>query len=1530
MSDIQEEVDSSANFIAIVGMAGRFPGASGVEEFWRNIAQGRECISRFTPEELAQAGVPEVVRNSPDFVPARATLEEPFQFDASFFGMTPAEAAMIDPQQRLFLEASWEALEHAGYDPTRYPDLIGVYAGLDVNTYALGNMLTGPQDMASVLGNDKDYMATRVCFKLNLRGPGVTIQTACSTSLVAVQMACQSLLGYQCDMALAGGVGIAFPQKAGYLYQKGGILSPDGHCRPFDAKARGTVGGDGLGVVVLKRLKEALEAGDTVHAIIRGAAINNDGAQKMGFTAPSVKGQAEVISMTLAMADVHPESIGYVEAHGTATEMGDPVEIAALTEAWRTYTDKKGFCALGSVKSNVGHMNSAAGVGSLLKTVMALKHRQLPPSLHFESPNPMIDLAGSPFQVNTRLRPWESPGQPRRASVSSFAVGGTNAHVILEEAPPAPPSGPSRPRQLLVLSTRSESALRTASENLVRHLQAHPEQPLADVAHTLLMGRQLFNHRRMVVCRTAEEACAALPHAPSIHREPHRAPVVFLFPGQGAQHVNMARELYEQEPAFRQEVDACARVLEPELGVDLRRVLYPEPGGETEATRALTETRLAQPALFVVEYALARLWMSWGVQPEAMLGHSVGEYVAACLAGVMTRDDALRLVALRGRLVQRLPPGAMLAVPLPEEEAARFDSVSVAALNAPGMTVLSGTTETIKAIERTLSARGVACTRLHTSHAFHSAMMDPAVEQLRAAVARVPLAPPRLPYLSNVTGTWISAAEAQDPGYWARHLRAPVRFSQAVSELLTDADRLLLEVGPGRTLLSLVSRQGPTAAERILCASLGHAREQTSDFASLLEALGRLYLADVPVDWAAFHEGQQRQRVPLPTYPFERQRYFREPGKALLGPVPQQEGSVGKRPAVRDWLYAPSWKRALASSATPDASGHWLLFSDGSPLATSLAEQLAHTGARLTTVLPGSSFRPVAPDRYELAPSSSEDYMRLLEALASGGAAPSRILHTWSLPDLGRNTEATLKVGFFSVLHLAQALARLPNRMPVQVGILTSGVAAVLDEDVPCPEKATLLGLGQVLSQELPQVRARTFDLVPEDVESPGARWVERLLAELDTPSENTLVAWRGGHPWLPLFEPLPTPSAEIAPSPLREQGVYLIVGGLGGLGLEVAEFLARTVRARLVLTSRSGLLPREEWEAWLGSHGEQDSISRKLLKIRQLEALGAEVLPLSADVADEPRMAEVVERTLQRFGGLHGVIHAAGFTGLEALRAISDTTREHCETLFRPKLQGLRVLERVLPKQLDFCLLCASLASVLGGVGFAAYAAASHFMDAWAREQGQQRRGRWLSVDWDAWQPATAIRQSAPGPLSQLALRPEEGAEALRAILSSRGPEQLVVSTMDLEVRREHVRRMRGAPRPSTTPDGTSTTGRHDRRPMDTPYVAPRNALEESIAELWQGLFGLSQVGVHDNFFKLGGDSLAAIQLGTRLRDTMGVDLPINELFEEPTVAGLATRIEKLRLANQARQGAVEATLSMVENLSDEEVERMLRELKR
>lgn len=871
--------------IAIVGMAGRFPGANNVDEFWRNLVAGVESIRDLTDEELLAAGVDEALLRDPRYVKRKGVLDGVEMFDAPFFGYPPREAQMMDPQQRLFLEVGWQALEHAGYSSQAYSGRIGVYGGTGRPGYLLYHLKHNPETAAELFQttilNEKDFLSTRLAYKLNLRGPALTVQTACSTSLVAVHLACQQLLQDECDMAMAGGVSIEVPHGTGYLYQEGHILSPDGHCRAFDAEARGTVRGSGGAVVVLKRLSDALANGDTVWAVIKGSAINNDGSMKVGYTAPSVDGQADVIEQALQRAGVDPRTIGLVEAHGTGTPLGDPIEVAALTHAYRRYTADREYCHLGSAKTNVGHLDAAAGVTGLIKAALALHHGVVPPTLHFETPNPKLGLQNSPFVVNNKLVEWERSTTPRRAAVSSFGIGGTNAHMILEEAVGQKSTSSDRPYQALMLSAKSERVLTAMTTNLADYLREHSDANLADVAYTLQVGRTHLPHRRIVVCAgpsDAVEALATLPQRRTYAGTPAGSPrVTFLFPGQGLQQVNMGRELYECEHVFRSCVDTCSELLQPLMGLDLRTVLYSEPDEVERSGEQLAQTAITQPAMFVVEYALAQLLMTWGIQPQAMMGHSLGEYVAACLAGVMSLPDALKLIAARGQLVQQLPGGAMLAVESTPEQVQPFlgAGVDLAVVNGPQACVLAGTVERMEELQEQLTAAGLRWQRVRTSHAFHSAMLDPILDEFLATVSQVELHPPHIPYITNVTGAWVTAEEATDPAHWVRHMRQTVRFAEGLDPLLEEAGGIFLQVGPGQTFTSSIQRHlkkqnvifaGPTLATAT----------ESSDYATLLMTLGRLWTAGISLDWQGLYAHESRRRVALPVYPFDRHRYWVE------------------------------------------------------------------------------------------------------------------------------------------------------------------------------------------------------------------------------------------------------------------------------------------------------------------------------------------------------------------------------------------------------------------------------------------------------------------------------------------------------------------------------------------------------------------------------------------------------------------------------------------------------------------------------
>ncbi len=1372
IAEESENGDSSHGLaIAIIGMSGRFSGAKNIEEFWQNLRDGVESISFFSDEELVLSGIKRELIDNPNYVKAYGFLPNSDLFDASFFGYSPREADLLDPQQRIFLESAWEALENAGYDPETYKGLIGIYAGVGMSAYLLNN-LSAKLDFSdfaalyqSIISNDKDYLPTRVSYKLNLKGPSVNVQTACSTSLVATHLACQSLLSGECDIALAGGVSVLVLQKTGYLYQEGMILSPDGYCRAFDAKAKGTIGGSGVGIVVLKRLTDAIADGDCIHAIIKGSAINNDGSLKVGYTAPSVEGQAAVISEAQDIAGIEAETITYIETHGTGTVLGDPIEIAALTQAFRASTHKKGFCAIGSVKTNVGHLDTAAGVTSLIKTVLALKHKLLPPSLHFEQPNTQIDFANSPFYVNTKLTEWERNDIPRRAGVSSFGIGGTNAHVILEEAPATARGDTGLEKQgksprLLVISAKTRSALETATANLAHHLKQHPELNLADVAYTLSIGRKALEQRRVIVCDNIEDAALAL-----ITLDPKRVftnslesktrPVVFMFSGQGSQYVNMGRELYQVDATFRKQIDLCSEFLKPHLGLDLRNVLYPSFEQAEEAAKQLQQTAITQPALFVIEYSLAQLWVSWGIYPQATIGHSIGEYVAACLAGVFSLEDGLALVADRGKMMQQLPAGAMLAVPLPEQEVQPLLEghsaglpLQLAAVNSPSLCVVSGSTDAIEALQNQLDEKGVKCRRLLTSHAFHSKMMEPIVEPFTERVKKVNLKPPKTPFISNVTGTWITEDQATDPSYWARHLRRTVLFDSGLQQLLKQSDWLLLEVGPGWTLNTLAKQHPNKAVGQVVLSSLRHPQESQSDMVFLLNTLGKLWSAGLQADWSGFYAHERRYRIPLPTYPFERQRYWIEPQKqasAINTPVETlpTTSPLRKKTDIADWFYIPSWKRDLLpprNVSDPLEQSCWLVFADECGLASPMVKRLKLERQEVITVRVGEEFSKSSDRVYTLNPRKTDDYNALIEELRTLNKTPKRIVHLWNVTPKNRTElkidflEKSQNLGFYSLLFLAQALGKQNITDSIHIGILTNNMHKVADEAVLCPEKATVLGPCKVIPAEYPNITCCNIDIVLPEAGTPQEEiLVDQLWAEFMRKESDSIVAYRDSDRWVQTFEPIRLDKAVEATPRLREKGVYLITGGLGGIGLVLAEHLAKSMRAKLILISRSAFPERDEWEQWLATHDEQDRVSRKIRKVQTIEKLGAEILIVRADVANLEQMQVAITQALAHFDQIHGVIHAAGVPGGGA---IQRKTREIADTVFVSKVRGTLVLDVLFKKiELDFFVLCSSLTSILGGFGQVDYCGANSFLDAFVHYKTEKDGTFTVCINWDAWQ---------------------------------------------------------------------------------------------------------------------------------------------------------------------------------------------------
>jgi acyl transferase domain-containing protein/thioesterase domain-containing protein len=1328
MQDLPAETD-----IAIVGMAAHLPGAADIQAYWENLREGRSAVRRLTEEEILASGESLAHLRNPNYVPAAALLEGFDRFDAEFFGFSPKEAAILDPQHRQFLEVAWEALENAGHTPEGFKGRIGVFAGCGMGSYFYFNLCSNPALVESTgmfllrhTGNDKDFLSTRVSHVFDLKGPSLGLQTACSTSLVATHYAIQALLNGECDMALAGGATIDLPQGRGYIYKEGEVLSPDGVCHAFDHRAQGTVFGSGAGTVLLRRLEDALADGDHIWGVIKGSAVNNDGAAKAGYLAPSVEGQSACVATALAVAGSPAETVDYVECHGTGTYLGDPIEVAALTEAFRRTTDAKGFARIGSVKTNIGHLDTAAGVASLIKTTLALYHGQMPPSLNFEAPNPAIDFDNSPFRVNNRLTDWPRRMGPRRAGVNSLGVGGTNAFVVVQEPPALTASEPSDwPFQLITLSARSQSALGEASSRLAAHLRTNPGQHLADVAWTLKKGRRAFEHRRVLVAESHEEAAKMLeagdPRRVFTQRRLGDAPdVVFMFPGGGAQYPNMARDLYETEPVFAEWMDRGLAAL-GDAEAETRALWLPAAGQEATAAEALRRPSRQLPLILIVEVALAKLWESWGVKPAMLIGHSMGENAAACVAGVMTLEAAVGLVRLRGQLFDTVPAGGMLSVPLSEWALKPYlGDLDIASINAPELTVVSGSDAGLKDLADRLKADDIDTSRIAIDIAAHSKMLEPILAAFRAHLAGMQLSPPQIPIISNRSGQVLTDAEATSPDYWVAHLRNTVRFADGMATLRQKADRVYLEVGPGRAMASLAQANGAMGGQPVP-ASLRHPDDSVSDDRHFIATLGRLWACGAEPDFSQLWGEAKRRRVPLPTYPFQRSRYFVEPGKPAV--VTEADVTAKRHEKVPDFGYRIGW-RVMPADCPVDVETElgapltWLVFADEAGLARAAVQRLRGAGHRVLTVHAGDAFARTSDDTYTLAPEHGrEGYDALLADLAQRELTPARIAHFW-LVTQGETFrpgssffQRNLEQGFWSLFFLGQAMGEIGLKPLPHLTVVTSGAAQVRTEALPYPEKATVAGPVRVMPRELPGLTVSLLDVaLPEGRKAIGAETVSAVLEEMLATSASTVAAIRGSRRLETRLLPATLPDQAEVP----EGSVWVITGGFGGIGVTVAERLMRDRSAKVALIGRH--VP------------EPGSVRAGVLS--RLERLGR-VMALAADVCNPEDMRAAFDRVRAEFGPIYGVVHAAGTVDDAPLLGKDPGA---ADAVLSPKVHGTKLLDALLPDgSVDRLVLFSSTSTVITPAGQADYVAANEYLNAFARSRAGGMT-KVTAINWGIW----------------------------------------------------------------------------------------------------------------------------------------------------------------------------------------------------
>jgi acyl transferase domain-containing protein/acyl carrier protein len=1543
--------------IAIVGMGCRFPGeADNVEEYWKIILNETDAISEVTEDRWNSK---EFYDPNPDTPGKMYTNNGGFlknidRFDAKFFGFSPREASIMDPQQKLVLEVAWEALENSGHFYDRIQGCnTGVFIGVTTNDYSqylLRNSSFSEIDPYLSTGNVHNAIAGRVSYLFGFRGPCLSLDTACSSSLVAVHLACQSIRSGECDQALAGGVNVILAPETMIATSKARIISPDGRCKTFDKAADGFGRGEGCGIVVLKRLTRAIADRDTIHAIIRSSAINHGGASG-GFTIPNGRAQEAVIKKALENAKIDPLDISYVEVHGSGTELGDSIEVGALGMALCDGRDFNDPLVIGTVKTNFGHLESASGVAGLIKVVLSLQHKIIPKHLHFNNPTDNIRWEKLPIKVPRSAMAWEPRNNIRRAGVSSFGFSGINAHVIVEESQPLNSSGNSRTWKTVLLSAKTETALVSATDNLITFLQNNPEADLADVEYTLKVGRKSFNYRRMILCKDAGDLIDSWNNKDqkfiyTNYNDPIDRSIVFMFPGVGDQYINMAKDIYSSEQIFRRHVDYCCDFIKQKMNVDLRRIMFSEEEKyrrksgpahgrnfkslmtadmhqDDELTLKLGQTINVQPVIFVIEYALAQLWMHWGIKPAAMIGYSVGEYVAACLAGVMSVEDALMLVYKRAELIQQSSEGSMLAIPLPEEELQGLlpDGISIAIINSPMMCIVSGPLESISLFRETLEQREIPYKQIPAVHPFHSPALEPIRDQFIEFMGNIKFNSPSIPYISNVTGDWITSDQAADPGYWMEHTVKTVRFADGIGELLKSAGRIFLEVGPGQALGSFVMQHAKLEKNnnQYILSSLPIKNDDQSDDLFICKTVGRLWLLGVSIDWEAYHSGEERRRISLPTYPFERQRYWFENIKKT-DPYPAGQDVMAKNADIADWFYFPVWKQTVRQMQVQevdvdrirkDHKECWIVFLDDIGVGSAIIDYLKSKNHEIISVTRGDGYYRTADDSYVINPQSEYDYTSFFENAMTRDADEYKILHLWNITqnnnrngkiDFNERESAECQyLGFYSLLFMAQSIIQFGINKNFKIGMVTNSLFGITGEEVLRPERATLTGACMVIPLEIENINCKNIDIVLPDNNNVERKEciVQKLVREVDSGLSDNIVAYRADHRWIQLFEASRIEKPKSDTALLKENGVYMVTGGLGGLGMAIAEYLALNYHAKIILIGRSSFPDRSEWNNYLSSHDVSDVVSNKIIRLQQYERAGATILVSQADVSDLDSMSSVVSDVVTRYGVINGVFHAAGVPGAGMIQLKSF---DMVEKVFAAKVKGTLVLHEVLKNiPVDFIVLYSSKTSVCGIFGQIDYCAANFFMDVFAHYVSSDIRVisiNWDEWEWDNWQTRIMDSNSDLYKILQenrrkFGLSFSEGIEVLNRSLSLDSP-QVAISTRNLHtVIKEH--RSYTSSNITSALSNIATKQFHPRPSIGVEYVAPANEVEKKIERIWCELLGFEKIGIHDNVFELGGNSLVAMQLISKLHKAFQVNINPRSLFELSTIAELALHVENM-----------------------------------
>lgn len=1481
---------NSKKDIAIIGISGKFPKSNNIEEFWTNLIKGNELFKHYSDEELSNLGIAKNHIKNPNYIKVESRIDNPETFDFSFFGYTPDEAALMDPQIRLFHEHTWLALEDAGYNSFSYDGKIGLFASASDNLNWRMNVILSNNDNVSPYFlnqvSNKNFLSTLVSYKLNLKGPSYFIDTACSSSLSAVHLACRNLLLRECNMAVAGGVSLSTTTNIGYHFKEGLINSKDGHCRAFDSKSSGTISGEGIGIVILKRLSDAIDSGDNIYAIIKSSAVNNDGKNKIGYTAPSIGGQVDCIKTALSAAKISPSSISYIETHGTGTKLGDAIEIEALNNVFEKY--KNDECTIGAVKNNLGHLDAAAGITGLIKTTLALKHRIIPPTINYSQPNPEVNFKNGPFKVNTKLIEWKSTNQNRlRAGVSSFGIGGTNAHVILEENKIIKDINHARNYKLLRFSARSLRSLESYSSDFLNYLKNNKGLNISDVAYTLQKGRKNFEYRKFLVCENSNDAISQLKEKNTSKIKSEKLvtknAIVFMFPGQGSQYFNMCYDIYKEEPFFRSIMDEGFEVLKNLTGENYREILYQESNKTHLKIEKVNETIYAQPLLFLTEYSFARLLMNWGIIPDYIIGHSIGEYSAACLSGVFSYKEALTLIYNRATLINSIEKGSMLAVSASKTVILPYltDELSLAAINSPEMTVISGTLMGIKELIKKLKAKKIAHIKLAASHAFHSSMIDAINNEFKKELKKIHYSDMKIPIVSNLSGEFVSNKQMRSGKYWIEHLRNTVDFSSGIKFLLKKKNTLFIEVGPGRTLTNLVKQNNQPKSLNIKTINTIRSHNYfINDNRKLLLALGELWTGGFDINWDEYYRNEIRHRVSAPTYCFDEHIF-----PVRVDPIEQFKNINFKRNirdvrSISDWFYLPLWKKSFISNKieATNSSEIFLIFSDKNKLSLELTEKLLAEGKKVIVAHKGNSFKKHGDFSYEINPLENNDYKLLHDKIVNKIKFIDQIIYCWGLSDSEVDIDkydfesrfTVINSVFFSLLWIYQNFNIQKYEKYIKIILLSNLNHEILYDEQLNYNVATASSLLTISAQENPNIFACQIDV---NIEDEYYNLSSKILDELLYNDVNSMVGYRGGQRYTREYDNIKLPLFTNK-SKVKNQGTYIITGGLGKVGLAFTEYLIEKYNTNVIILGRTKLPNKSNWD---------DTINNKkgnlkiIEKIKVLKQYTNNVIYQECDISNYDALLKIVKCTEEKFNKIDGIIHAAGVTDRNTFKIIENINEKIVKDQFIPKMNGLINLYRIFnSKEIDFVWITSSLSSIIGGLTYTPYAAANGFMDSFVNSK-KNEIPNWYCINLDAISKEN---------INAIGL--EDLMEIFERSFSVGNNSQLIISVRDLLSEKE-IQDQRSI---KSVVTGSISSDRPD---LIVKYKKPTTAIEKTLQKIWQDFFRMEKIGIQDDFFDLGGDSLKAITILKRISKTFKIEIEIYSFYDKPNIVNMAKEIDSI-----------------------------------